>query len=105
MSFNDYPEALQSFFTYIAKSNIREMIAFSDYYPISSIGSFSEPVKMIDPVNEENNAAKLYTTNQADAIVEAALDAGDAIDGALHATTKEKTIYYWRKVFGPSFQI
>jgi len=103
--FSDYPEALQNFFTYIAKSNIREQIAFSDYYSLSEIGVFAEPVKMIDPVNKENNASKLYTKAQADAIVEAALDAGDAIDGALAAPNKEKTIYYWQKVFGPSFQI
>lgn len=105
VDFSDYPEALQHFFTYIAQSDIREQIAFSDYYSISDIGTFTEPVQMIDPVNEENNAAKLYSNFQADTIVEAALDAGDAIDAALAAPNKEKTIYYWQKVFGPSFQI
>jgi len=34
-----------------------------------------------------------------------ALDAGDAIDAALKATTKEDTVRYWRKVFGPSFSV
>lgn len=105
MDFSDYPEALQSFFTYIAKTNIREQVSFSDYYPLSRIGTFSEPIKIIDPVNEENNAANQYSSIQADTIVDAALDAGDAIDAALAAPTKEKTIYYWQKVFGPSFQI
>ncbi len=105
VDFSDYPEALQHFFTYIGKSNIREQIAFSDYYPLSDIGTFIEPMKMIDPVNEENNAAKLYSKSQADKIVVAALEAGDAIDAALAAPTKEKTIYYWQKVFGPLFQI
>lgn len=105
VDFSDYPEALQTFFTYIAKSNIREQVAFSDYYPLSKIGSFTEPVRMIDPVNEKNNASKLYTSFQANAIVEAALDAGDAIDAALAAPTKEKTVYYWQKVFGPTFQV
>ena len=32
LDFSDYPEALQHFFTYIARSNIRELIAFDDYY-------------------------------------------------------------------------
>lgn len=105
IDFSDYPEALQSFFTYIAKTNIQEQVAFSDYYPLSKVGTFSEPVKIIDPVNEKNNAAKLYSSQQANAIVDAAMDAGDAIDAALAAPTKEKTIYYWQKVFGPSFQI
>lgn len=104
-SFADYPEALQHFFTYVSASNLAELIAFSDYYQASSLGQFSEPVRMIDPVNPKNNAAKLYTKAEAAQIVEAAIDAGDAIDSALAATTKEKTIYYWQKVFGPSFQI
>lgn len=105
VDFSNYPEVLQEFFTYLVKSNIREQIAFSDYYPLSTVGKFTDEVKIIDPVNAINNAAKLYTKQQADAIVEAALDAGDAIDAANAATTKEKTMYYWQKVFGPSFQI
>jgi hypothetical protein len=48
--------------------------------------------------------SRLYTVQQADAIVEAALEAGDAIDAALAAPTKQGTVYYWQKVFGSSFQ-
>lgn len=103
--FSDYPEALQEFFTYLAKSDLKELIAFTDYYSLSSIGSHSEPVRIIDPVNADNNAAKQYAIQQAKAIVEAAIDAGDAIDAAMAAPTKKETIYYWQKVFGPSFQI
>jgi hypothetical protein len=105
MSFSDYPEALQSFFTYIAKSNMRERIAFTDYYKLSVIGSVSGVVQIIDPVNPQNNVSELYTNAQADAIVNFALEAGDAIDAALTAPTKEKTVYYWQKVFGSPFQI
>lgn len=104
LNFSDYPEALQHFFTYLARSDLREQIAFKDYYPPSSIGTFTEPVKIIDPVNAENNVAKLYTRQQADAIVEAALEAGDAIDAALAAPNKQETVRYWQKVFGPAFQ-
>lgn len=103
VDFSDYPEALQSFFTYLATSDMREQIYFKDYY--STIGEFSDTVQIIDPVNATNNAAKLYSTNNADDIVDAAIEAGDAIDAALAATTKEKTVYYWQKVFGPTFQI
>ena len=105
LDFADYPEALQHFFTYVARSDMREKIAFTDYYPSSAVGQFSDPVQIIDPVNEENNVAALYTNDEADAIVDAALDAGDAIDAALAAPTKQETIRYWRKVFGPSFQV
>lgn len=105
VDFSDYPEALQQFFTYIAKTNINELIAFADYYPASKLGKFTEPVKIIDPVNAKNNTSRLYTQQQANAIAEVALDAGDAIDSALAAPTKQETVYYWQKVFGPSFQI
>lgn len=103
--FSDYPEALQHFFTYVATSNLDDLIYFTDYYTKSKIPTHTERIKIIDPVNEKNNAAKLYTNQQADAIIDAALDAGDAIDAALSATTKQDTVYYWQKVFGPSFQI
>ncbi|MDH7943462.1 CBASS oligonucleotide cyclase [Pseudohongiella sp. SYSU M77423] len=103
--FSDYPEALQHFFTYLITSEVREKIVFGDFYEESKVGSFSDPIQIIDPVNETNNVASLYSSAQADSIVAAALDAGDAIDSALRATTKEKTVYYWQKVFGPSFQV
>lgn len=105
VSFTDYPEALQSFFTYIATTDMRELIVFSDYYSPDKVGSITTPVKIIDPVNEENNVSDLYTSAQADMIVDAALEAGDAIDSALSATSKKETVYYWQKVFGPSFQV
>ena len=102
---SDYPDALQHFFTYVARTRLREKIVFSDYYAPARAGAFAEPVQIIDPVNELNNVSRLYTSANADAIVDAALDAGDAIDSALYAPTKQETIYYWQKVFGPSFQV
>ncbi|MCY4179185.1 MAG: CBASS oligonucleotide cyclase [Litoreibacter sp.] len=105
LDFSDYPEALQHFFTYLARSNLHERIVFSDYYQSSTVGSLNDPVQIIDPVNAENNAARLYTSANADAIVDAALDAGDAIDAALAAPTKQLTVAYWQKVFGSTFQV
>jgi hypothetical protein len=102
---SDYPEALQQFFTYVAKTNFRERIVFSDYYEPSTVGTITEPVQIIDPVNAANNVSQLYTAQQADAIVDAALAVGDAIDAALAAPTKQETVYYWQKVFGSSFQV
>jgi hypothetical protein len=104
LNLTDYPEALQHFFTYIGKTSLRDKIVFEDCYPASKVGTFTSPVQIIDPVNSSNNVSRLYTAAQADDIVDAALTAGDAIDAALAATTKEKTVYYWQKVFGSSFQ-
>lgn len=105
LDFSDYPEALQHFFTYVARSNLRELIVFGDYYDTSCVGTFSEPTRIIDPVNAKNNVCKLYTAAQADAIVTAALDAGEATDSALAAPTKQETVRYWQKVFGSAFQV
>ena len=104
LSFADYPEALQHFFTYAARSDLRERIAFTDYYPASTIPDCSDPVRIIDPVNAGNNVSRLYTAAEANAIVDAALDAGDAVDAALAAPNKQLTVAYWQRVFGPSFQ-
>lgn len=104
LDFSDYPEALQHFFTYIARTDFRQRIVFADYYPASSVGTLSDTVQIIDPVNATNNVARLYTVANADAIVAAALDAGDAIDAALAAPNKQLTVAYWQKVFGSSFQ-
>lgn len=103
-AFDDYPDALQHFFTYLASSALRRKIIFTDYYPAGTVGSFTHPVQLIDPVNAKNNVACLYTAAQADAIGNAALEAGDAIDAALAAPTKGETLRYWQKVFGSTFQ-
>lgn len=105
LDLSDYPEALQHFFTYIATSDLRKRIVFEDYYKAATANSFKEPIQIIDPVNPKNNVTRLYTEAQATAIVDAALDAGDAIDAALAAPTKGETVYYWQKVFGSMFQI
>lgn len=104
LDFSDYPEALQHFFTYVGRTELRDRIVFSDYYKASTVSALSDALEIIDPVNAANNVARLYTTKQRDAIVDAALDAGDAIDSALAAPTKQLTVAYWQKVFGTSFQ-
>ena len=65
----------------------------------------AEPLKSFALNVGRINVSKLYSAAQADAIVDAALDAGDAIDFALAAPTKHETVYYWRKVFGSAFQV
>jgi tRNA nucleotidyltransferase (CCA-adding enzyme) len=104
VDFSDYPEAMQAFFTYVARTGLRERIVFEDHYLASSVPSFADPVQIIDPINASNNVARLYTAKNAEDIVEAALDAGDAIDSALAAPTKELTVRYWQKVLGTTFQ-
>ncbi|MGE3577211.1 MAG: CBASS oligonucleotide cyclase [Vicinamibacterales bacterium] len=104
LDFSDYPEALQHFFTFIARTDLRERIVFADFYRPSTVATLTDNVQIIDPVNAANNVARLYSAKERDAIVDAALDAGDAIDAALAAPTKQLTVEYWQQVFGTSFQ-
>ncbi len=105
LDLSDYPEALQHFFTYLARSGLNEQIVFTDYYAARTVPAHAGPVRIIDPVNADNNVARLYAAAQAADIVEAALDASDAIDAALYAPTKQLTVAYWQKVFGSQFQV
>ena len=102
VNLSDYVEALQQFFTYLARTGLAELVVFSDYYAPSSVPVSSDPVRIIHPVNADNNVARLYTEDNRRAIVEAALEAGDAIDAALYAPTKGETVRYWQTVFGPA---
>ena len=104
VDFSDYAEALQAFYTYIARTGLRQAIIFTDHYPASDVSQSTDTVRIYDPVNSLNNVARLYGDKEAAAIVDAALDAGDAIDAALEAPTKGLTVNYWQKVFGTAFQ-
>ena len=103
LALNDYPSALTKIFAYLANDNFQTAITFADYYDPADCDDTVAPVRIWDPVNCENNVASLYTPENKNLIVEAALDAGDAIDSALRAVTKSETVRYWQKVFGPTF--
>lgn len=103
LQLDDYPEALAQIFAHIAKDAFQTPVVFDDHYDSSLCGECSDPIRIWDPVNHKNNTAQRYTESQKVAIVEAALDAGDAIDAALRATTKTDTLRYWRKVLGSTF--
>jgi len=100
---NDYPSALAKIFAFIANDDFATAIAFADYYDPATCAATVAPVRVWDPVNNKNNVSALYTQQNKDRIVEAALDAGDAVDSALRAITKGETVRYWQKIFGPTF--
>lgn len=100
-----YPEALAAFFNYVATTGLREQIAFDDFYSVVEIDIAADRIQIVDPVNPENNVSRLYTPQQAGLIEDAAYEAGDAIDYALHATTKGETLAAWQRVFGSTFSV
>lgn len=105
MDLSDYPEALAEFFNHIAKDQFKTPVAFNDYYDPSVCKKTSDEIRIWDPVNPVNNVASLYNATNKARLIEAAIDAGDAIDAALRAVNKSETVRYWQKVFGPTFSV
>ena len=101
---NDYPHALEEFFSYIVRTGLEERIAFDDYYSIDTLPNHTEDaIEVFDPVNAENNVTGGYLPSDRDALVDAAEEAADAIREARYATTKERAEKCWQVVLGPSF--
>ncbi len=100
----DYPEALEAFFTFIVKTELGDQVAFTDYFPASSIPPRSlAAIEVLDPVNMANNVAKAYTDSDRRRIVAAAHNALDALGEARFATTKGDAVSCWQDVLGTGF--
>jgi hypothetical protein len=105
IALDDYTRALESFFKYIVKSQLRTRIVFSDYYPSSNLPApTGAAIEAFDPVNEKNNIVEDYTTAERQAIVSRAEDAMEALAEARYATTKGRAEELWQEVLGPSFR-
>ncbi|MFI7435771.1 CBASS oligonucleotide cyclase [Micromonospora haikouensis] len=105
VTFDDYPTALEGFFDYVVRTELRERIAFTDFYkkselPKERVGT----IEIFDPVNPTNNVARLYEAAQQKRIVLAAEAALDAITEIGYATTKAQAVQCWQVVFGNRFQ-
>jgi len=105
LTINNYPLALKQFFDAIAAGLLDSKIFFTDYYPVESVAELGDLVQVFDPVNPENNVTSDYNDTNLNLLVEAALSAGDAIDAANYAPTKQETVDYWRKIFGNTFKV
>ena len=62
-------------------------------------------IEFFDPVNPEHNVAEKYTKENKNKIIEHANIALNSITDAHHATTQERAVDMWKKVFGPTFNI
>lgn len=104
LEMSDYPRALERFFAHVVKSQLRERITFTDFYSASSLPPrSSSEIEILDPVNAENNVAKLYDRSHREQIVEAAHDALDALTEAAYADGKGRAVELWKTILGPSF--
>jgi tRNA nucleotidyltransferase (CCA-adding enzyme) len=104
-SFDDYEAALETFFDYIVDTELRERIAFTDFYGSSDLpSSTGAAMEIFDPVNPENNVSLRYTESNRTAIVAAAEAAADAIAEAHYSDTKGRAVQRWQSILGASFK-
>lgn len=102
---SDYPDALAEVFGYVLRTGLRERIYFTDYYKPSALpASATEPIRIYDPVNPNNNVAFRYTDTERSKIVAGADEALSAILEARYAPTKGRAVACWQQVLGPKFQ-
>ena len=102
---SNYPVALEQFFRYLVRSRLEERIVFKDYHGLSDLPARrSDVIEIFDPVNPANNAAEGYTDHDRRGIVDAAEEALSALAEARFATTNEREIRCWQRIFGPSFR-
>lgn len=88
-----------NFLLYIAQSELKETIFFPEN--TLPLGTFADPVIILDPVNSDNNAASRMEETERAAVV-AAADA--SWETAYHASAYND-LDAWKELFGPRFRV
>lgn len=102
---DDYPTALEAFFGFVVKTELRNRISFTDYYPASKLPAARQgAIEVFDPVNPDNNVGMNYNDADRARIVTAAHAALDAIGEARFAITKGEEVECWQDILGPGFR-
>jgi tRNA nucleotidyltransferase (CCA-adding enzyme) len=92
LELGDYPNALETVFAWIVRTNLGERVWFNDYYTENDLPvTDNKPIRVYDPANR-------------DRLVDAGADALDAITAARYGTTKGYSVECWQQVFGPTFR-
>ncbi len=105
LNMSNYIHALEQIFKYIIESNLGKRIHFTDFYAVDKLPEQTDAViEIFDPVNPDNIITDKYNNAHRDRIVNAAIDAFDAITGA-HYAEQERAIDLWKSIFGPTFNI
>lgn len=92
-------ERFCNFLLYIAQSGLKDLISF----PENSLplGSFDDPVVILDPVASDNNVCGRLTEAERLEIVEAALEAWETANFAAADNDNDEAV--WKEIFGPRF--
>jgi len=91
-------QRFRRFLMYIAQSGLKDVISFPENQ--LPLGSFTDPVIIIDPVYSKNNVAARITESERKEIVSEAQTAWEAA----HFASAEGDEALWREVFGPGFK-
>ena len=91
-------QRFRRFLLYIAQSALQEEISFPEN--VAPLGSFADPVIILDPVCSLNNVTARVTDDERQQIAEAALDAWEAANFA----SVENDDAIWKEIFGPRFK-
>lgn len=92
-------EGFRRFLLYIAQSELKETISFRENtFPL---GTFNDPVVVIDPVYSLNNVTARMTDDERKEIVAEARGAWEIA----HEASADDDIDAWKEIFGPRFKV
>lgn len=84
---------------YVAQSALKEIVSFPENS--KPLGSFTEPVIIIDPVNSRNNVAARITEEERAEIVRLATESWETA----HYASEQDDVEIWKELFGPRFKV
>jgi len=100
---DDIVSALQQFFRYIIRTQLKDTIIFEDYYKKSKVTIALNSSNIFDPVNPENNVGASLDDHKREVIIEEAEEALAALSHSIQASTKGVATDNFKKIFGSSF--
>ena len=92
-------QRFQRILAYIARSGLKEVISFPEN--TQPLGTFTDPVVILDPVNSDNNVAGRITEAELKEIVVAATESYEVS----HLASVDDDIDMWKQAFGPRFKV
>ena len=84
---------------YIAQSSLKEKISFPENS--KPLGTFTDPVQILDPVNSNNNVTARITEEERTQIVSQTTESWETA----HYASEQEDVEIWKELFGPRFKV
>jgi tRNA nucleotidyltransferase (CCA-adding enzyme) len=92
-------ERFRRFLLYIGQTGLKDTISFRENtWPL---GTFSDPVVILDPVNSDNNVGGRIEEGERGTIAQTAIESWETA----HFASQEGDLEIWKEVFGPRFRV